>query len=149
MITMAVFARASDEDRAARQAGKQAQRAAAEEERAAAEFWASPVGQARRAHESGDRFFQVQITHDTIDGYANAAWSGSGVSQRRRQNYGAPDLLGQVEAEGWRLEHASWVYVQTGQNSRDKFLASGQQVVVQGEVVGVYLFRAAADRREG
>ncbi|MGZ5394991.1 MAG: hypothetical protein ACXWEI_05830 [Mycobacterium sp.] len=42
----------------------------------------------------------------------------------------AADLLGQIELAGWRLEHANWVYVQTGQNSRNNLIATGQQVVV-------------------
>jgi hypothetical protein len=33
------------------------------------------------------------------------------------------------------------VFIETGQSSRDRFLASGQQTVVNGEVVGIYLFR--------
>ena len=41
----------------------------------------------------------------------------------------------------WHLEHAWWVFMETGQNSRDKFLAFGQQTVVTGDVIGVYLFR--------
>jgi ribosomal protein S27E len=39
------------------------------------------------------------------------------------------------------LLHADWICIQTGQNSRDKFMASGQHVVVTGEVIGIYLFR--------
>lgn len=64
-----------------------------------------------------------------------------GPASRTTRRDVAPDLLGQIEQVGWRLEQASWVYVQTGQNSRDKFLASGQQVVVTGEVIGIFLFR--------
>jgi hypothetical protein len=56
---------------------------------------------------------------------------------------GAPDVLGQIEELGWHLEHASWVFMATGESSRDKFLASRQQTVVSGEVVGIYLFRKA------
>jgi hypothetical protein len=50
-------------------------------------------------------------------------------------------VLGRIELAGWRLEHANWVYVETGQNSRNKFLSTGQQVVTTGQVMGIYLFR--------
>lgn len=50
-------------------------------------------------------------------------------------------MLGQIEQVGWRLEQASWIFMETGQSSRDKFLASGQLTVVTGQVVGIYLFR--------
>ena len=106
-----------------------------------AEFWESPVGRARAAKHYRSTFFQIEIPHETISGYTNLGWA-AGNHQVRRQHQGATDTLGEIEAEGWRLEHASWVYVQTGQNSRDKFLASGQQTVVLGEVVGMYLFRS-------
>jgi len=68
-------------------------------------------------------------------------WSSTGVHQRQTNYRGAPDVLGQIEDLGWRLDHASWVFTETGQSSRDKFLASGQQTVVTGEVIGIYLFR--------
>jgi hypothetical protein len=133
---MAIFAKPSQEE----QAAKAAQKEEKAREKAEAEWFASPPGQAQLAKEAGDAFFQVEIQHKTITGHANAMWA-SNTSQRQRASKPASDILGMIEAEGRRLEQASWVYVQTGQNSRDKFLASGQQVVVQGEVVGIYLFR--------
>jgi hypothetical protein len=50
-------------------------------------------------------------------------------------------VLGEIELIGWRLEHANWVFIQTGQTSRSKFLTTGQHTVTNGEVVGIYLFR--------
>ena len=47
-----------------------------------------------------------------------------------------------VEGEGWRLEHANYIYRITGSVSRDKFLASGQQEAVSGEIIGIYIFRS-------
>jgi hypothetical protein len=38
------------------------------------------------------------------------------------------------------------VYLETGQNSRNKFLSSGQQVVTTGQVIGIYLFRRDEER---
>lgn len=75
-----------------------------------------------------------------MTGFTNAAFN-SATAGKIRQKLTRTDLLGQIEEAGWRLEHANWVYIQTGQNSRDKFLASGQHVVVTGEVLGIYLFR--------
>lgn len=117
------------------------QRAAEDQQRAEAAYWSSPVGQAQIAKQNGARFFEIEIPHSTVGGYANAMW-GSGTTHRMTPHGGAPDLLGQIEQLGWRLEHASWVFVQTGQSSRDKIMSSGQSTAVTGEVVGVYLFRS-------
>jgi hypothetical protein len=83
---------------------------------------------------------QLEIPHSSVTGFTNAAFNSATVG-KIRQKLTRTDLLGQIEEAGWRLEHADWVYIQTGQNSRDKFLASGQHVVVTGEVIGIYLFR--------
>ena len=119
--------------------------------RAEGEYWASPQGTAVQAFERGDEFLQMEIPHSSVTGFANAAFNSTTKGKIRRQ-LTRTDLLGQIEETGWRLEHADWVYVQTGQNSRDKFLASGQHVVVTGEVIGIYLFRrddTRADRTTG
>lgn len=116
------------------------ERAAEAARRAEAAFWASPQGKATAAFGRGDEFFQVEIPHSSVTGFTNAAFNSTTQGKIRRQA-ARTDLLGQIEEAGWHLEHASWVYVQTGQNSRDKFLASGQHVVVTGEVLGIYLFR--------
>lgn len=118
------------------------QKALEEQQRAADAYWTSPVGQAQRARDEGARFFQIELPHSTVSGYANLMWSAAGTSQTVIQHGGAPDVLGQIEEVGWRLENVSHVFMETGQSSRDKFLASGQQTVVQGKVVGIYLFRA-------
>lgn len=85
-------------------------------------FWTSPVGDAARARLRGDRFFQVELDHRTLTGYAEQ--SGR-VGRRARRSNGAADLLGQIEELGWVLEHATWW---------------------PGNAVrGIYLFRAAVD----
>src|SRR6478736_1812998 len=75
-------------------------------------------------------FFQIEIPHTTLRGVTNAAYN-SRTQASQKHHSGATDLLAQIEELGWHLEHASWVYMQTGQNSQDKFLASGQQVVAR------------------
>ena len=54
-------------------------------------------------------------------------------------------MLGLIERAGWRLEHANWVFVQTGESAREKLLG-GQQSVVTGEISGIYLFRRDEER---
>jgi hypothetical protein len=92
------------------------------------------------AFQRGDTFFQVDLPHSSVTGDAGTMLdpkkSGTILAADTPQN-----ALGLIEAAGWRLQHASWVFVETGQDSRDKFLMSGQSVVVNGQVVGVYLFR--------
>ncbi len=65
----------------------------------------------------------------------------SGVPGVERKRAGHGDVLAQVEDVGWRLEHVGYVYVETGQVSRDKLLSSGQQVATLGKTVGHFLFR--------
>jgi ribosomal protein S27E len=126
---MALFTQKTEGERAADAASK-----------AEAAFSASPQGKAATAFKRGDEFFQIEIPHSSVTGFTNAAFNSSTKGKIRR-NLTRTDLLGQIEETGWRLQHADWVYVQTGQNSRDKFLASGQHVIVTGEVIGIYLFR--------
>jgi hypothetical protein len=51
------------------------------------------------------------------------------------------DLLSKIEDEGWELHTAQYLYVQLAEESRDKVFSSGQHVKIQGEIIGVYLFR--------
>jgi hypothetical protein len=51
------------------------------------------------------------------------------------------DVLSQIEDVGWQLEHVGYVFQETGQQSRDKLLSSGQQVATYGKTVGHFLFR--------
>ena len=130
----------TDEQKAADEIQRAAQQELAQRERDEAEYWKSPLGQADWALQNGNTFFQIEIPHTTLRGVTNAAYN-SRTQASQKHHSGATDVLSQIEELGWHLAHASWVYMQTGQNSRDKFLASGQQVVVSGEVVGIYLFR--------
>lgn len=108
-------------------------------------FKRSAPGKAAVAFDRGDEFFQVELSHADVTGSATL-WAGGARDAAIGRRGRAADILGEIEEAGWRLEHANWVYVQTGQNSRDKFVATGQQVVVTGEVLGIYLFRRDEDR---
>jgi hypothetical protein len=56
-------------------------------------------------------------------------------------------ILNSVCHEGWELVNGSFVFVEEGQQSRDKFLASGQNVAIKGTTVGYYLFRRRDENR--
>src|SRR5438552_18525923 len=59
------------------------------------------------------------------------------------------EILNSVCHEGWELVNGSFVFVEQGQQSRDKFMASGQNVAIKGTTVGYYLFkRCEPNRRE-
>jgi len=131
----------TEEEKRAAAAAKAEAAAERAKAKAEAEYWASPVGQAVQAKQRRQRFFQVTIPVSTLDGYSNLAW-GSGDVSNTTHAEGVTDPLTNIENAGWHLEHASWVFLETGTSSRDKVLASGQKATTTGRVDGVYLFRA-------
>jgi len=54
-------------------------------------------------------------------------------------------ILNSVCREGWDLVNGSFVFHELGSESRDKFMASGQNVAVRGTIVGYYLFERSSD----
>jgi hypothetical protein len=44
--------------------------------------------------------------------------------------------------------NGSFVFVETGQQSRDKFMSSGQNVSVAGATIGYYLFRRSEENKQ-
>lgn len=66
------------------------------------------------------------------------AMVGSSTTQRTSD---PSVVLNAVCREGWDLVSGSFVFVEQGQQSRDKFMSSGQNVAIKGETVGYYLFR--------
>ncbi|WP_426004873.1 hypothetical protein ACPFL9_20425 [Paenarthrobacter sp. NyZ202] len=106
---------------------KQAERALKDQ----AAYAASPMGRAEAAHRNGDGFFQLELP----------------VSQVRNSRVfpgAAPGgLLGQIEAVGWRLEHAGFVFLQTD-SSTTPGIFQGTEGQLEGDVMGIYLFRRAA-----
>lgn len=63
----------------------------------------------------------------------------------RQTTHDPTSVIDAIEAEGWHLEHAGYLFRETGSVSRDKFLSSGQTASVTGEIVGIYLFRVRTD----
>lgn len=107
-----------------------------------AKFWALPFGQARTAKLAGDKYFQVEMP---IDSTAQTAYGKAVADPKRiatKKHRGQGQMLGYIEKEGWELVHAGFVFKESGQISRDKFLSSGQQVTTTGATWGIYLFRA-------
>jgi hypothetical protein len=143
--------RADPEKRAAKQAAKDERRAQADAQRRAQqieqarhEFYATPAGQARIAFERGDQVFQYAI--DVMSQKAViVAMIGSTTNKR---THDPTDVLNSVCHEGWELVNGSFVFVEQGQQSRDKFMSLGQNVAIRGTTVGYYLFRRCeANRR--
>lgn len=123
------------EQKAVREAEKQA-------EREQCAFESSPAGQARAAFERGDGFFEIELDMRTTGSLNSHGSTGfDSAWGRNRPRSGRMDALSQVEGEGWVFVQASYVFVQTGEDSRDKFMASGQRTSIRGKITGVYLFR--------
>jgi hypothetical protein len=108
-------------------------------------FWASPAGLARHAYSGGDHVFQC-----SFDVAHQEAIIVAMVGSRTKKRHADPTaILNDVCREGWELVNGDFVFVMTGQQSRDKFLSSGQNVAVAGSVMGYYLFRRAEKKPPG
>lgn len=110
------------------------------------------VEQARGAHERGDGWFEAEIEQrsaGSLDPYGGAGQEDRGMPPLGRTRIDHPraphsprsDLLSRIEDEGWKLHTAQYVYIQLGEDSRNKWFHSGQRVAVKGKIVGMYLFQ--------
>lgn len=108
-----------------------------EERKKTERFAKTPAGQARAAKMAGAQIFQfvAPLSKTSAD---VVAMMGAFTSTKDSQH---ASILDTIEAEGWFLEHAGYVYRVTRSISRDKFLSSGQQEAVEGEIIGIYIFR--------
>lgn len=147
---MALFQKKTPEQLAAEATDKEEKRRQAEERRVAAEaererkaFLASPPGLARAAYERGDLVFQCSIDVMTQDAII-VAMVGSATSKKMND---PSEILNLVCSEGWSLVNGSFVFVEQGQQSRDKFASSGQNVAIKGLTVGYYLFKRCEENR--
>jgi hypothetical protein len=120
-------------------ATKERQQAESLKRQQEAVFAASPPGQARAAKAAGATLFQIDIPLSRTTG-STVAMVGAFANTTATGDFSR--TIQAIENEGWHLEHAGYVYRVTGSVSRDKFLASGQQEAVHGEIVGIYIFRA-------
>jgi hypothetical protein len=106
-------------------------------EKVAQDFARSPVGKARAAYEQGDLVFQFSL--DVMSQQAIIVIMVGSSTVKSTTN--PTDVLNAVCREGWDLVNGSFVFVEEGQQSRDKFMASGQNVAIKGTTVGYYLFK--------
>lgn len=107
---------------------------ALEKQRAA--YLATPVGQAELAKQRGDAFFQFEHDVATLSGAY-----GFGLNAGTMKPSGRSDILGQIEAAGWRLENVGYVFVETSSVTKERAFSGGQGTVTRGSVHGIYLFR--------
>lgn len=148
---MALLKKKTPEEAAAEAAAKEQARLAAEDRKRQAQlekerqaFEQSPAGRARAAFRKGDHVFQFSI--DVMNQKAVIVAMVGGTTTQRTSD--PVDVLNSVCREGWDLVNGSFVFVEQGQESRDKFMSSGQNVAVKGEVVGYYLFKRCEANRQ-
>ena len=134
--------RAREEEQAREEAARAEKAKTAEEQRKRDAFLATPIGAATAAKEQGQMFFEVQLE---VGGHVGSAGFGSIAS--RRTTASSAGVLGQIEKLGWRLEHAGYFFMITGESSTDRVFMSGEATSVNGVTIGVYLFRNTAPPR--
>lgn len=98
---------------------------------------ASPLGMAISAKEAGNRFLEIELEVGISDRTVSFGMADFGEYKKSEST----GLLSQIEDAGWRLEHVGYYFMITGEESRDKFIDSGQHTAVKGQTMGVYLFR--------
>jgi hypothetical protein len=96
----------------------------------------NPAGQARQAFERGDAIFQTDFDLQNVKALVVPMIGASNTVKTNDPN----TILNAIVREGWRLVSAGFVFKELGQESRDKFLASGQQVATKGTLLGYYIF---------
>jgi hypothetical protein len=132
------FKRRSEEDKETRRGEKEAaaERARIEAEQKEREkqrqaFLSSPAGKAREAFERGDTVFQYSIdVHQT----KATVLALTGAFRSSKETNDPTDVLNSVCHQGWEIVNGSFVFLELGSESRDKFIASGQQIAVKGTI---------------
>jgi hypothetical protein len=98
---------------------------------------ATPIGMATSAKESGNGFFEIEL--EIGSSKRQVSFGSADFGKHKKSDF--TGLLSQIESVGWHLEQVGYYFMITGETSRDKFLASGQNTAVNGKTMGVYLFR--------
>jgi hypothetical protein len=121
-------------------AAKEAQRQHQEEiERRRAEL-ETPAGQAKAARDDGAKTFQISLPLSKTIGEKGIWLGGSSTTTKTEHS----SVIDSIEAQGWKLEHASYVYQITKTvSSRSVFSGSAQgyDQAYDGEIIGIYIFR--------
>jgi hypothetical protein len=143
------FFKKSPEEVAADEQKKQQKFAAAEQQRQQEEEnrrleaeLATPSGQAKYAKINGARTFQISLPLSETVGKKGILLGGSAQTTRTEHS----TTIDAIEAEGWNLEHANYVYQVTKTvASRSIFSASAQgyDYAYNAEIIGIYIFRIA------
>jgi hypothetical protein len=107
------------------------------------EFELSPAGTARVAFQRSDDLLQVALSVRTSTTYTVPMVDTGALTQTNDPN----EVLNAIAREGWDLVAASFVFHETGSESRDKLLASGQHIAVSGDVIGYYVFKRCEANR--
>lgn len=119
-------------------AAKEQKQVEKEKRRVERYFASTPAGQARAAKAAGMKIFQIDLPLSKTTG-CTVPMVGAFADSTNTKDYS--NVIQSIEEQGWRLDHVGYVYRITGSVSRDKFLSSGQQEAVNGEIVGIYIFR--------
>jgi hypothetical protein len=120
-----------------------ARKEAAQREKQRQAFFESPTGQARMAFERDDVVFQC-----AVDVMSQQAIIVSMLGSDTKQSTNDPAyVLNQICREGWDLVTGSFVFIEQEQESRDKFMSTGQNVAIKGKTVGYYLFKRCPENR--
>lgn len=104
------------------------------------DFLKSPRGRARRARNGKRKLFQVEIPLDETVAHSSFLL---GTFTRSTGTADASTVLEQIEAEGWVLIDASYVFRPTGSASREKIIGTTEVEAISGQILGIYLFRAS------
>jgi hypothetical protein len=104
----------------------------------------SPVGVAEMAYQRGDEVLQLSLSVMSQQAVIVAMVGSSTTKKTTDPN----EILNAVCAQGWEIINGSFVFVVEGEQSRDKFLSSGQNVAVKGQTVGYYVFRRCPQNRQ-
>src|SRR5262245_46586315 len=134
--------KSAEEKEAERREREAEQARAAEQQRLAAErqardaFLATPVGGAPAAKEAGRRFYEIQLQVGANAG--NASW---GMTDSNVTVESSAGILEEIERIGWRLEHANYFFMITGETSSQRVFMTGEATAINGVTVGAYIFR--------
>lgn len=130
---MAGIFKKSDEEKAADLANE-----AKQKEEAKHRAWLNtPLGMATSAKEEGNGFFEIEL--EIGSSKRNVSFGTADFGKHKKSDF--TGLLSKIEEIGWKLEHAGYYFMITGETSRDKLLKTGQNTAVNGQTMGVYLFR--------
>jgi len=130
---MAGIFKKSDEEKAADLANE-----AKQKEEAQHRAWLNtPLGMATSAKEEGNGFFEIEL--EIGSSKRNVSFGTADFGKHKKSDF--TGLLSKIEEIGWKLEHAGYYFMITGETSRDKLLKTGQNTAVNGQTMGVYLFR--------